>query len=324
MNKTRDGRFIEERIKIPSRLLKETLEKIRLKNHLTWNELSKKLGLSEQTIRADWINKERTIPKSVFKKLLLIDKDKDFNLIKDKIKTLENPFWGQVKAAEINKKRWEDRVALPKTNSREFAEFYGILLGDGCIYSNLNGFCITGNSITDKSYYAYHLKKLVQNLFGVYPKIGVVPGENTIRCWLYSRKISRFLVENEFPLGKKRLSKTKFPKFLEASKNLLSACIMGLNDTDGSVSSHPNSKIMIQISITIPSLIESCKNGLESLGIKAGSYNKGINLYGREKVKKYFEVVGSSNPKHLFKYAQFLKTGKVPTNQETESFLRRQ
>lgn len=316
--KTLDGRFIEKRVKISKRLINIIVKNIKTKNNLTWKELSKMLGMSVQTVRVDWLKKGNTLPESIFKRLLSLDKTLQKDKILKEILFL-NPSWGQEKGG--NASRNNKSIKLPDKKSVDFAEFYGIMLGDGCIYSNISGFCISGDSISDKKYYEDYLKKLIFKLFGIEPNLCYSNHVNSVRCSFYSRKLSRFLMRIGFPKGKKRLGKLEIPNFILKDFNLIKACLRGLNDTDGTVCAHPNSRIMIQISITVPSLLDSCKRAFDKLGIKVGAYNKGINIYGQDKINQYFEIIGSSNPKHLIKYKKFLETGKVPSKQETESFL---
>lgn len=93
-------------------------------------------------------------------------------------------------------------------------------------------------------------------------------------------------------------------------------------DTDGCLSAHPHSKIMIHLSITISSLRKSVLKGLQTLDIQGGEFNKGIMIYGEKKVKSFREIVGFSNYKNGYKYETFFKTGKVPSSSEVETFIR--
>lgn len=243
------------------------------------------------------------------------------NSVYKKIKVTK-PFWGQEKGGNSTKEKLNKLITIPDINTPKFAEFYGIMLGDGCIYSNLNGFCIAGDSVLDKAFHENHIKKLIFELFNIKPKVYYSKQSRSIRCNVYSRKICRFLIEQGFPAGKKKFGNLEIPSFILKNENLIKSCIRGLNDTDGTVCQHPHSKIMLQISMTVPSLLNSCKKAFNKLNFDVGFYNKGVNLYGKEKIRRYFEAIGSSNPKHLIKYKIFLKTGKFPSKQEIESFLR--
>jgi len=312
MNKIGE-RFKERRVKISKRLIKSLIYNI--KGGRSFKALSHELGISYYTIMHDWFVKGNTIPISIFKKIVRLNPKISFNKLRKEIKILE-PFWGQ----KLGGSRYKP-FSLPNKITKEFAEFYGVMLGDGCIYSNLNGLCVSGDKILDKDYYNY-LSKLTFNLFKIKPKILESKKDRTIRLILYSHPVSEYLLKMGFPKGKKLDYKLKIPDFILKNKNLTAYCIRGLVDTDGSISSHPHTKIMIHISIVSDSLRSSIYSAFGSLGLKVGKYNKGIVFYGKEKLNKFFRIIGSSNPKNIIKYKQFLRTNTTPTSKETEMFLR--
>ena len=187
MEKTNDGRIIEKRVKINKYFLKSILINYKKQRSLTWKDLAKKFGISEYTISHDWFKEHSTIPINHFKKLLRLNKIK-FTDLKDKVKIME-PFWGQ----KANRKSKCILLSFPDINSEEYAEFYGIMLGDGCIYSDMSGFCISGNSVLDKIYYKEYLNNLIVSLFNVNPKIYYSKNIKSVRCVVYNQKIAKFL-----------------------------------------------------------------------------------------------------------------------------------
>ena len=74
---------------------------------------------------------------------------------------------------------------MPETMDLEFAELYGALLGDGCLYSNMNGFCITGNLELDGQYIR-HLQSLSLSLLCIEPSIHFLEEESVVRLILNS------------------------------------------------------------------------------------------------------------------------------------------
>jgi len=209
-----------------------------------------------------------------------------------------------------------------ETTSVDFAEFYGALLGDGCVYSNLNGVCISGNSELDKDYLEKYISNLIKKIFNITPKIYYSKNENSIRCLIYNRNIARFMIKMGFPKGIKKTQNPKFPKYFFKNKELLKACIRGLNDTDGSVYHQSNTKIILDICIKSPSLLESTKKAFEAISFPINSTHNRIYLCSKEKVGSFFKIIGSSNLRHIKKHEIFLKTGKVPTSLEIEKLLR--
>ena len=313
MKRTPDGRYIEKRVKIDKTYFKKLIKEIKIKNKYSWEELAKKVGIGEHTLRIDWLKENTTIPISKFRKIISLNENLSFEEVQKKI-TFLDPHWGQ----RIKPKGFGKKITIPKINTKEFAEFYGIMLGDGCIYSNLSGFCITGNKILERRYYEVYIANLIKTLFGRVPGITKSKKENAIRCYLYSKKACLFLLEKGFEKGVKKY--IKIPSFFN-NKPLISTCLRGLFDTDGSVSSHPNSKIMIHLSVTRQELKESVKKSLKFLDIGFSESKHSIYLYGTKKIDLFFEIIGSSNMKHNYKYKVFKKTGKVPSSKEIENLF---
>lgn len=312
MKRTIDGRFIEKRVVIDNKLLKEIIYEIKVKHDLSWSQFGKKIGVGSQMIRHEWLIKNSTLPLSIFKKIeKLYGKKIDMKL--------KDPFWGQrLKDGKIKYKE----VKLPDVNEVNFAEFYGILLGDGCVFSNLSGFSISGDKLLDKHYHEVYIKNLINYLFGTNPSFYYSKKQRSVSCFFYSKKVAEFLIKTGFPKGVKYKTNPVIPQFIFKNSNNLSACIRGIMDTDGSLSYHPHSKVMIHLSITSPSLRRSVLCGLEEIGIKGGEFNKGIMIYGKDKIKNFYEKIGFSNKKNQIKYEIFSKGGKIPSSKEVERFLR--
>lgn len=316
-NKTKDGRFREKRIRLPIRVIKKNIDKIKKDNAFTWKQFADILTVSEYTLRYDFRVKGNTLPASIFQKILeLNQKNIKKENIKNKIKFLDT-FWGQKHKNKSNLKK----IQQPQV-TEEYAEFFGAMLGDGCIFSNLSGICISGNSVLDKSYLEKYLFQLIFNLFKLKPTIYYSNQSNSMRCIIYSKKIAEFLIQQTFPKGKKILKKPQIPPTFFKNPKLLIACIRGLVDTDGSIFAHPHTKICLNISVYSTSLLTSCVKAFKQLNIKIGKYPTGINLYGLNKLDNYFEKIGSSNLRNILKYKLFKENSYVPTSKEIESFLR--
>ncbi len=213
-------------------------------------------------------------------------------------------------------------IKMPATNSEKFAEFYGAMIGDGCIYGNMAAFCITCNGVQDEWYLTEYLKALCGSLFNVQPKIYYAKKEKVVRLIINSVEITRFLVKFGFPRGKKKNVKLEIPKEFFSDNRLLSACLRGMIDTDGGIYPHPHTKIMLDFTSIIPSLVVSVHKALQKLDLPHGTSINRVQFYGREKLTKYFSVVGSSNPRNMTKYLRFIRTGATPSAIETERLLK--
>jgi len=315
INKTKDGRIIDKRVKVRKPLLNDIITKIKEDSKLTWKDLSYKLGVCDYTVRQDWMNKNNTIPLSIFKKLLKIGK-LQFKDLEKEVEILE-PFWGQKMAGH----RATKRITIPTVKNEKLAELYGIMLGDGCVFSNMKGIAISGDKILDKDYLTVYVKKLIFDLFGVYPSYYPSSKHRSINCVVYSKALSNYFKDMGFPVGLKYKSKIVVPGFIKKDKTYLAYFVRGIMDTDGSLSSHPGAKAMIHLSITIKPLREFLLSSLNRLKIKGGEFSKGIMIYGREKISLFHDIIGFSNRKNIIKYDYFLKNGRIPSSKEVETFI---
>ena len=180
------------------------------------------------------------------------------------------------------------------------------MLGDGCIYSNLSGICISGHSILDKDYLENYVNNLILDLFKIKPKFYYSKKQKALRCILYSKKVVLFLKKIGFPIGKKLTQKVKIPQLFFNSKLLIKNCIKGMTDTDGSVYPHRKKSIIIDITINNNYLLNSYLKAFKRIGYKEGlgimlQYNNG-KVYNLEEAteRDYKEFLGSkSKGQHL-------------------------
>ena len=314
MLKTTDGRFVETRIVLPIGVISQVLFDVKTRNNWTWNEFAKRLSISGHTLSHDIVSKGNTLPFSVFNKILSLTNDAEAALLRKNCKKLM-PFWGQRNQKEA--KVWK----TPDTNTEKFAEFYGIMLGDGCIYSNLSSICISGNSLLDKYYIEGYVSRLITSLFGVKPKINYHKNENSMRCIVNSKTITNFLYDFGFPKGKKKMQNTKIPNKFIGKPDLFYACLRGLNDTDGSI--YPqNSKIAVDICIKSPTLLKSALKGLKRTNLEFGYTNDRVYFSGERRVKSFMTKIGSSNFRNILKFKNFLEKGYTPKTKEMAMLLK--
>ncbi len=315
MLRTKDGRFIEKRVSIPLPQLKKIILEVKKNNKYTWKEFSQALGVSEDTIRINWYIKGRSIPFSLFEKLLSLS-----SLNKEDITfSILDPFLGQKNGI---KSQIEAKIFLPQVNDKAFAEFLGIMSGDGCLYSNLSGICISGHKILDEQYYKKYLSELIVSLFRIRPHFYYSQEQNEIRCVIYSKKLALFFKNLGFPLGKKLYSQLVIPQSYFGDKPLLESFLRGMFDTDGTIYPHKSAKAIIEISIKHKDLKESCFKAFEILKLPSKKSTDRIYFIGSKNVSLFFTVIGSSNFKQQKKYEIFTETGSVPKNFQIESYLK--
>lgn len=202
-------------------------------------------------------------------------------------------------------------VAKPITRphfSRELAEFVGIMLGDGGIAQRQVR--VTLHSEDDKEYGEF-VAGLMKKLFGV-PVARYKDKKYSAIDFVISRsELVQFCIES---LGLKQGNKIKqradIPEWIKRNKLYSIACVRGLVDTDGSVFNHrykSNGKYYSYKKLSFTSYSEPLRRSVFDIMKNNGlnprlSQNKEVRLDRVEDLRRYFQVVGSSNPKHLNKY----------------------
>ena len=204
--------------------------------------------------------------------------------------------------------------------NEKFAEFYGILMGDGCISRYLNGgymkyeFRIDGHATTDLKYYSY-VRGLIKNVF---EKDVFVRNRNDchgIFLKFQSKKAATFFNKTlSFPFGKKK--DLKFPTVLLNNSLFLKKALRGLFDTDGSLYfTKNNSSIrkypIIEISTHDSLLLYELVEILLFLGFnpKLSYFKDSVKLHGKKELSKWMGEIGTSHPHKRNLYLFWKKKG---------------
>lgn len=240
------------------------LSDLYVKQNKSLREVSKVLGISEQAI---------------FRRLGRLDIKTQPHLKKNYLK-----------------KRTD--VKIPNKYSEDLAEFFGIMFGDGHI-SHFQVVVSLGNK---EKRYARYVRLLIKKIFKTNVKISlrnngyrdVYLGSVDITSWL----LKKGLVHNKVK------SQVDVPLWIFQKNNFMKRFLRGFFDTDGSVY---KLKYGIQMSFCNRSLplLKSLQFMLKKL-----EYNPScISLYNmyltrRLDVKRFFEEVKPSNPKHVSRYLE--------------------
>lgn len=192
--------------------------------------------------------------------------------------------------------------------SVDLAEFIGVAMGDGGM--SKYQMVITLHHKDDLAYSKF-VTRLMERLFGIKPRVYHDP-KNSINDIVISRKnLVGFLNELGLPIGDKVRQEFDIPNWIKADKILAIACIRGLIDTDGSVFTHSyRSKGKLysykKLSFTSRSapLRLSVAKVLAENGMNPRLSGFDVRIDSIADVKRYFSIVGSSNPKHLKRYSQ--------------------
>ncbi|MFZ1720222.1 MAG: LAGLIDADG family homing endonuclease [Candidatus Moraniibacteriota bacterium] len=193
--------------------------------------------------------------------------------------------------------------------SKELAEFVGIMLGDGGISEHQ--FTVTLNSVTDKEYLKF-VQNLIKKLFDVPVVLYAHKQSLAIRVVISRTALVDYLITAiGLAKGSKVRQQVDIPHWVKENKAYSIACVRGLIDTDGCTIIHQylskgKKYCYKKIGFTSRSypLIQSVGAILSSLGIKHRIMkNKwDVRIEARKDVEEYFQVIGTSNPKHLKRY----------------------
>lgn len=211
---------------------------------------------------------------------------------------------GKHKGSKITQPRTFKKPKL----SKELAEFVGIVLGDGGI--STYQITVTLNSVTDKKYLKF-VEKLIKNLFKV--PIGFYSEKQYLaqRIVISRTALVLYLLTLGLKEGNKVKQQVDIPEWIKSNKQYSMACLRGLIDTDGCIILHRyHSKGRMycykKIGFTSRSypLICSVCDILSNLEIthRITKNRYDVRIEDAEDVRKYFQLIGTSNPKHLERY----------------------
>lgn len=205
-------------------------------------------------------------------------------------------------------------VKLPPL-SPEFAELLGILAGDGHI--GKYQVSVTTNSDTDLEHAKYvHL--LFTRLFHVRATLSFRSDSKACTVVVSSREVGNILVKKGMVRGHKIRGHLGMPTWIKTRSAYKTAFIRGLFDTDGCVYTDTHrikgreyKNIGIAFTNRSLPLLADFKKALESYGLHPTQKTKyTVFLRRKEDIHRYFDVIGSSNPKHTEKLLKYFSSKK--------------
>jgi len=296
-NKLGSVKKLSKELSVPYSTLKGYFEEVRLLPENLFNKITDYLGINKNRLNMRYLDSnwgsvlggkkgmaqlERKYPKKILRwrkeainKAIITGTHYGYSNIK-KIKT---PF--------LNKK---------------LAEFIGIYLGDGTMTKHQ--LRIVGDSRFDKLYFDY-ISKLVSELFGLKTSVLKQKNTNTSLLVIYSKNLCDFLNKNfNLKPGDKIRNRNIIPKKVLHNRDLSKACLRGLIDTDGSVSrrGRNGSQFCIQFTSHNKELLKQVNMIGRNLKIFTFSDKTGAGTNKWENIVRYFQIVGSSNPKHITRF----------------------
>jgi transcriptional regulator with XRE-family HTH domain len=271
---------------------------------LTWEEIANFCGVSRSMVFI-YLSEKNTLPKNIVEKICSTTP----NLTKPT----------NCQYFELSFSRGRKYIPkLPVLFDERLAEFTGTLLGDGHLGPVNHEISITGDRLTDEWYIKRYVSPLIESLFGIKPFIYKQQNPRAIRCKFYSYQVFQFLVEMiGLQAGEKKCNdNVMIPPAFFTDAELLKSCLRGLFDTDGGFYRHHVHSATVEVCNHNVSLLNSVRNAFASLGFRVSQNQRGIRLYQRDCIHRFFEEIGSNNPKHFVKYEIWRSTGVVPTNEE--------
>lgn len=194
-------------------------------------------------------------------------------------------------------------------NSEKLAEFVGIILGDGAITPYQVR--VTYDRLLDRLYGKF-VQKLIQDLFNISPSIFRKYDCRANDIVISSKNVVEFLINKGLKIGSKMRNNINVPAWIFEELEFKKACVRGLVDTDGSFYEYKhkvNGKNYYNFSMCFTSflktLLEPVYDILKSFGFSPVKTGNRVYLNKKMDIDRYFDIIGSNNPKHTEKYKHF-------------------
>jgi hypothetical protein len=307
---------------------------------LPWSELASKIRVHPRTLN-DWKREKYSMP------LLALQKIREITNVKMPTDIeIRDRFWYAKKGGEIagklvyekygvvggNPKRrrrkwlqWWNKKGkfnlagyfVPKDISKpkkdiKLAEFVGIMIGDGGITEKQ--VTVTLNYITDKEYINF-VSNLFKKLFTVEPALYKREKESIVNIVVSRVKLVRFCKSLGLKVGNKLKQKVDIPNWIKKEAKYKTACLRGLMDTDGCIFNechNINNKRYCYPRLSFVSYSKNLRCSVFKILSELGFHpkirnNRSVQLENREDIIKYFNLVGTHNPKHKQRFKSFLE-----------------
>lgn len=192
-------------------------------------------------------------------------------------------------------------ATIPCIHTRSLAEFFGIMLGDGCLTPTQITVTL-GNKELD---YVKYISRLITKLFNIVPKIQTRPKGYYV-VYFGSKKVVKWLQSNGLVYNKVKYQ-VKAPDWIFKKQFLMEGFLKGFFDTDGSVY---RLRFGIQLAFTNRSLplLRGLKYSLDELAYFPSKIC-GFKIYLTKKkyVLRFIKKINPANLKHRQRFEKFVK-----------------
>lgn len=190
--------------------------------------------------------------------------------------------------------------------SKNLAEFVGIMIGDGGITKYQ--VTVSLNSRTDKPYIIF-VANLIRKLFGVKPRFYKKRGLE-MSITVSRTSLVLFCKSIGLKIGNKLKQNLDIPEWIMKRSSFRISCMRGLMDTDGCFFNEChkiNKKIYCYPRLAFSSNSKQLRSSvikiLKGLNLSPRIRSKrNVQLENKEDIVKYFDLIGTSNPKHKRKF----------------------
>lgn len=200
-------------------------------------------------------------------------------------------------------------------HSVRLAELIGIFMGDGHV--GLYQASVVTNSDTDFQH-ALFVKALIEDLFKVQVRLSNQRGKKACVMTISSKSVCRFFVSQGIPQGNKITKGIHIPNWIREKQLYRKAFIRGLFDTDGCVymdTHHYHQNVYENLGMAFANqslpILSFFKETLELFGLHPTQKTKfRVFLRRKEDIRRYFDLIGSSNEKHRKKVRRYFFVSK--------------
>ena len=228
------------------------------------------------------------------------------------------------------------RIKIPNKLTPKLAELTGIIAGDGHIYFNNQKrkqmYCIwiSGSISEDSVYYKNRINKIFYNLFNLNFTFSTQRRDELI-VRIYSKAITSFFKDIGIKTGNKTARNYIPSKILISDDNIKIGFLRGIFDTEFSIMFKKDchgkhSRPILSLRMKSFKFISQLKSLLKYFDFtivfykdkffdkRSKKFNIGykLELGGKKNLKKFTELIGFRNPKHLTKIEIWKRFGFYP------------
>lgn len=199
----------------------------------------------------------------------------------------------------------------PPPKSVELAELLGIFMGDGHVGEYQAS--VTTNSETDAAH-AIFVQRVIQKLFDVPVRLRQRSDVKACELVISSKEICDFF-RGQGMTGNKVRHGVMIPPWIHKSDAYTKAFVRGLFDTDGCVfldthriTGRTYRHLGIAFTNRTLTLLDFFTRTLRAHNLRPTQTTKFTVFLRREdEIRRYFELIGTSNPKHRRRFTEFLR-----------------